>query len=115
MQLSSIEKTDASQPSAKAAQPAVLQRPKLTEAATAVWAWEGSEWPATATSAVAHRGERSLIVRFEDGLMASARPDSLEHLNPDLGGSDRPCPAIVRQPVYAISERRKDQPLRDIC
>jgi len=108
MQLSSIGKMNASQPGAEPAQPAALQRLKLTEPATAVWVWDGSWWPATVTRALVHRGERLLIVRFEHGLTAPARPASLEPRNPDLGGADKPCPAIARQPAYAISERHKD-------
>jgi hypothetical protein len=106
MRLSSVVKMDASQPGAAAAQPVALQRCTQIEPATAVWVWDGSWWPAMVTRTLVDCGERLLIVRFEHGLTAPARPANLEPRDPDVGGADKPCP---RSPVipYAISERRK--------
>jgi hypothetical protein len=104
MQLGSIVKNNAIQ---LGAHPAALQRPQQIEPATAVWVWDGSWWPAMVTRALVHCGERLLIVRFEHGLTAPARPASLEPRDPDLGGADKPCPSVARQSAYAISERRK--------
>src|SRR5258706_5517490 len=100
MRLSSIVKINASQLGEEIDQPTALQRPKQIEPATAVWVWDGSWWPATVTRALVQCGERLLIVRFEHGLTAPARPASLEPRDPDLGGADQPCPAVARQSAY---------------
>ena len=84
----------ASHPGAEAVQPAPPQRPGQIEPATAVWVWDGSWWPATVTRALVHHGERLLIVRFEHGLTAPARPASLKLRDPDLRGADKPCPSV---------------------
>jgi hypothetical protein len=105
MQLSSIVKMHASQPGAEVLQPAALQRPKQIEPSTAVWIWDGSWWPAVVTRVLVNCGERLLIVRFEHGLTAPARPGSLESRDPDLGGADKPCAAVASQSASAISER----------
>jgi len=90
MQLSSIGKMNASQPGADAVPPAAPQQPTRIESTSAVWVWDGSWWPATVTRALVHRGERVLIVRFEHGLTAPARPDSLQPRDPHLSGTDKP-------------------------
>ena len=69
-------------------------RPKQIEPIAAVWVWDGSWWPAIVTRALVDRGERLLIVRFEHGLTAPARPASLEPRDPDLCGTDKPCPVV---------------------
>jgi len=112
MQLGSIEKPDSSQPSKGCS----TRRIATAQANRTRHCRMGMGGKSVARDrAVAHRGERSLKVRFEDGLMASARPDSLEHLNPDLGGSGRPCPAIARQLVYSDFRKTQGLALRDLC
>jgi hypothetical protein len=106
MRLSSVVKMNARQPGAEAAQPVALQRCKQIELATAVWVWDGSWWPAMVTRTLLDCGERLLIVRFEHGLTAPARPATLEPRDPDVGGADKPCRRTSVIP-YAISERRK--------
>jgi hypothetical protein len=95
MILRSVVKMKASRQGAKGAQPAAQQRPEQIEPATAVWVWDGSWWPAMVTRSLVHRGERLLIVRFEHGLTAPARPASLEPRDPDLGGADKPKDAGI--------------------
>ena len=109
MRLSSVRKMKANRRSADVAR-TVPQQPKYTEHGMAVWVWDGSWWPATVTRALVHRGELLLIVRFEHGLTAPARPASLEPRDPDLGGADKPC-----RFAYAISQRQKHQPLRNLA
>jgi hypothetical protein len=70
-------------------------RLKQIERAATVWVWDGSWWPAVVTNALVDRGERLLIVRFEHGLTAPARPANLEPRDPDLCGADKPCPAVA--------------------
>lgn len=72
-------------------------RPKQLEPTAAVWVWEGSWWPAVVTGALVDHGQRLLIVRFEHGLTAPARPANLEPRDPDLRGADKPCSAVARQ------------------
>jgi hypothetical protein len=81
-------------------------RPKQIERAAAVWVWDGSWWPAMVTGALIVCGERLLIVRFEHGLTAPARPANLEPRDPGLRGADKPSLAVARQYASAESEKK---------
>jgi hypothetical protein len=57
---------------------------------TAVWVWDGRWWPAVVSNAIADRDEGFLLVRFEHGVTAPARPTDLQPRDPDLRGVDKP-------------------------
>jgi hypothetical protein len=71
----------------------------------AVWVWDGTWLPAVVTAALADRGERLLLVRFDHGLTAPARPADLAPRDPHLRGADKPrtCRQDRHQPATAAT------------